>query len=197
MRKRMVNQLYGQALRDFPGLGTPTEAAQRTLAKAPSPRGAADRLRRRYTLYCGMTGFVCGLPGYAAVPVTVPTNVAGVLLLQLHMCAAISVLAGLDPEDEEVRRWVVACVLDTTEDEDDDRTASGGLTGFLKRVGVKVGERAVRFTSEQALRWVGRRSRSLPLVGGVIGGYSDVHSTRRIGREATERFLSSQSQEEE
>lgn len=190
----MVNQLYGQALRDFPGLGTPAKAAQSALAKTPSAKQAADRLRRRYTMYCGMTGFVCGLPGYAAVPVTVPTNVAGVLLLQLHMCAAISVLGGLDPEDEEVRQWSAACVLDMTEEDDEDRAEATGLTGLLKRVGVKMGERAVRFTSEQAVRWVGRRTRSLPLVGGVIGGYSDVHSTRRIGREATERFLSGRGQ---
>lgn len=193
----MVNQLYGQALRDFPGVGTPATAAQSALAKTPSPTRAAERLRRRYTMYCGMTGFVCGLPGYAAVPVTVPTNVAGVLLLQLHMCAAISVLGGHDPESEEVRRWAVASVLDLTEEEDEDRPDATGLTGVLKRVGVKIGERAVRFTSEQAARWVGRRTRSLPIVGGVIGGYSDVHSTRRVGREATERFLPSEGQDDE
>lgn len=185
VREAFTNRLYSQALRDVPGMGTPAAAAQTFLDATSSPRAAADRVRRRYALYCTMLGFTCGLPGYASAPVTVPTNVAGVFILQLHMCAVIAIFGGRDPEADEIREQSVQLVLDPETDEPE----STGWTGLARRVGIKLGERGVRFASEQAVRWVGRRARTLPLVGGVVGGYSDLQSTQAVARRATERFL--------
>ncbi len=188
VRKSFVNRLYSQALRELPGVGTPAASAQTFLDRASSPRAAADRVRRRYAVYCAMLGFTCGLPGYASVPVTVPTNIAGVFVLQLHMCAVIAVLGGRDPEEDEVRDQSVQCVLDPSTDEAEPR----GMLGLARRVGIKLGERGVRFASEQAVRWIGRRTRTLPLVGGVVGGCSDLQSTHTVGRRATHLFLPEQ-----
>lgn len=184
IRRTFVNGLYSQSLRELPGLGTPAASAQAFLKNASSPQMAADRARRRYTLYSTLVGFTFGLPGYASAPVTVPANVTGVLILQLHMCAVIAVIGGRDPEDEDVREQSVQCVLYSTSESE-----SSGWKGFAQRVGVKIGERGVRYASEKAVRWVGRRTRALPLIGGVIGGYSDLHSTQAVGRRATKLFL--------
>jgi CO/xanthine dehydrogenase Mo-binding subunit len=70
-----------------------------------------------------------------------------------------------------------------------DGPESSGWTGLARRVGIKLGERGVRFASEQAVRWVGRRTRTLPLVGGVVGGYSDLQSTQAVARRATNCYL--------
>lgn len=185
VRKTLANQLYNQVLREVPGLDTPAASARVFVDATSSPREAADHVRRRYTVYCATLGFACGLPGYASSPVTVPTNVAGVFLLQLHMCAVIAVIGGNDPEDDDVREQSVQCVLDLSTVESD----STGWTGLARRVGIKLGERGVRYAGEQAVRWVGRRTRWLPLVGGVIGGYSDLQSTQAVGRRATQLFL--------
>lgn len=119
------------------------------------------------------------------MPVTIPSNIAGVLLLQLHMCATIAALGGHDLEDDEVRRQALRCVLtDGAEEDDEDGTAY-----LLNRIGAKLGERGIRFVSERAIRWVGRTSRRLPLVGGVVGGYSDLRSTREVGQRATRMLI--------
>lgn len=188
VRASLANRLYHQALREVPGLGTPAASAQAFLDAASSPRAAADRVRRRYVVYCTMLGFTCGLPGYASAPVTVPTNIAGVFMLQLHMCAVVAVLGGRDPEEDEIREQSVQCVLEPSTDESEPT----GWTGLARRVGIKLGERGIRFASEQAVRWVGRRTRTLPLVGGVVGGYSDLQSTQAVGRRATDLFLTEQ-----
>lgn len=187
IRESVVNRLYGQALRGLPVLGTPEEAAEAFLGAKRTPRQAADRLCRRYTVYSALTGFVCGLPGYVSMAVTVPVNVGGVLLLQLHMCASIAVLAGRDPKGDEVRRLAVGCVLNVFKGARPE--GERGWDGLLSRISVKLAERGVRFASEQAIRWVGRRSRSLPLVGGGIGGYTDLRSTREVGKGALRLFL--------
>lgn len=188
VRTSFANRLYSQALRDVPGVGSPAGAAQTFLDAVSSPQSAAGRVRRRYALYCSMLGFTCGLPGYVSAPVTVPTNIAGVFMLQLHMCAVIAVLGGRDPEDDEIREQSVQFVMDPSTDE----LESTGWTGLARRVGTKIGERGVRFATEQAVRWIGRRTRTLPLVGGVVGGYSDLRSTQAVGRLATQHFLPEQ-----
>lgn len=187
IRESVINRLYGQVLRGLPGLGTPEETAQAFLRAKGTPREAAGRLCRRYTGYSALTGFVCGLPGYVSMTVTVPANVGGVLLLQLHMCASMAVLGDRDPKDDEVRKLAVGCVLDVFKGGRPD--GERRLEGLLSRVSIKLAERGVRFVSEQAIRWVGRRSRSLPLLGGVIGGYTDLHSTREVGEGALRLFL--------
>ena len=187
IRQTVVSELYSQSLRELPGLGTPAASAQPFLKSASSPREAADRVRRRYTLYSTMLGFTCGLPGYASAPVTVPMNVTGVLMLQLHMCAVIAIIGGRDPEEEDVRELSVQCVLNSNSDSESD-----GWKEFVQRVGVKIGERGFRFASEKAVRWFGRRTRGLPLIGGVIGGYSDLHSTKTVGHRAITHFLPEQ-----
>lgn len=185
VRESVANRLYSQALRDVPGMGTPAASAQTFLEDTDSPRAAADHVRRRYVVYCTMLGFTCGLPGYASAPVTVPTNIAGVFMLQLHMCAVIAVLGGGDPEEDEIREQSVQCVLDPSSNEPE----SAGWMGLVRRVSIKIGERGFRYAGEQAIRWVGRRSRALPLVGGVIGGFSDLQSTQTVGRRATQLFI--------
>ena len=195
MRSTLLKPLYNKAVKGLPGLGTPEATAQRALGKAGSAEAAADHLIPRYTSLCGATGFVSGLPGFLLLPVTLPANLAGVALLQLHMNATFAVLAGEDPGDPDVRDRAIACLLDkfdesgrNTEDEE-----------VATRTSVKLAERAVRFAAEQATRLatktakgfvVRRAARRLPLVGGFLGAGSDAYSTTRIAQCARQTFLS-------
>ena len=195
MRSTLLKPLYNKAVNGLPGLGTPEAAAQRALRKAGSPEAAADHLIPRYVSLCGTTGFVSGLPGFLLLPVTLPANLVGVALLQLHMNATFATLAGEDPNDPATRDRAIACLLDkfdasgrNTEDEE-----------VATRTSVKLAERAVRFAAEQANRLatktakgfvVRRAARRLPLVGGFLGAGSDAYATTRIAQCARQTFLS-------
>lgn len=187
MRRSILRQLYDEALAGLPVLGTP-HAAVRS-ARAESEGAAADVLVRRYALLGGTTGFLCGLPGYLTMPVTIPSNLAGIALLQLHLTAALAVLAGREPRDEAVRARCIACVLGT--DCDDASPASGEdeREGLMQRLAEKLGERGLRFASEQVVRLVSNGTRSLPLLGGAVGGVSDARSTWAVGQRARRAFL--------
>lgn len=199
MRVQMLRKIYDQAAGGLPLLGTPEEVAAHFRRETDAHGEAADHLIQRYVMLCGTTGFVLGLPGYVTMPVTVPTNVAGVLLLQFHLCAALAVLGGKDPQEASVRERSVGCVLGSHEEDgsrlgasDEDETQ-----GLLSRLGTKLGERGVRLLGEQATRWIGRAAsqagrgaRSLPLLGGAVGGVADGYSTREVGRRAQRAFLS-------
>ena len=51
------------------------------------------------------------LGGVAALPVTVPANLAGVAVVQVRMVAAIAHLRGYDLDDNRVRTALVMCLL--------------------------------------------------------------------------------------
>ncbi|MGI9174953.1 MAG: hypothetical protein ACR2GR_06510 [Rhodothermales bacterium] len=198
MRSTLLKPLYNKAVKGLPGLGTPAAAAQRALRKAGSPEAAADHLVPRYTSLCGATGFVSGLPGFLLLPVTLPANLAGVALLQLHMNATFAVLAGEDPHDSDVRDRAIACLLDKF-DESGQNTEDEEVA---TRTSVKLAERAVRFATEQATRFAVKAARGvalskvgarrLPLVGGFLSAGSDAYATTRIAQCARQTFLSSE-----
>ena len=188
MRRSLLRQLYDEALEGLPILDTPEAAARRVQSDAALPREAARALVRRYVLLSGATGFLCGLPGYLSMPVTIPSNLAGVALLQLHLCATLAHLSGRDPADENVRRRCITCVLDAPA-EATSPSPDGEREGLMRRLVGKLGERGVRFASERVVSAMSKGARSLPLVGGAVSGISDARSTQAVGRRAQQAFL--------
>ena len=198
MRQSLLHRLYDEALNGLPVLGPPEAAAGHDRRGASSAE-AAEALVQRYALLSGATGFACGLPGYLTMPVTIPSNLAGVTLLQLHLCATLAVLAGRDPHADDVRQRCIACVLDAPSPSEASSEASSEeqasrpeqdeeRAGLLRRLAGKVGERGVRFAMEQAVGVLTKSARSLPLVGGAVSGLADVRSTRAVGQRARQAF---------
>lgn len=218
MRIEALRRLYDRSAGSLPVLGSPQHVVEQIRRETDSTEEAAERITQHYTVLSSATGFVLGLPGYITMPITVPSNIAGVLLLQFHMCAAMAVLGGKDPQTDAVRERAIDCVLDGRDTEpeqleadtsrrepddmdDDDAFSLEELNdeteGLLARLTTKLGERGIRFLGEQTVRWLGRTAanhagkgaRGLPLLGGVIGGLTDGYSTREIGQRARRAFL--------
>lgn len=169
----IIEQLYEDVRAGIPGLGPAVAVVHSGADATPAERDeAARRLVERYTFLCGATGFLCGLPGYLTMPLTLPANVAGVLALQLHLGQRLATLYGHDPADPDVRRRCVGRVTGGWRREDDE---------LVHRAVDKMGERGVRFVGEQSFRLVGRGSRSLPLLGGLVGAVCDARSTADVG----------------
>ncbi|NNF56954.1 MAG: EcsC family protein [Rhodothermaceae bacterium] len=194
MKTYILNQLYPKAIEGLPTLGTPGETAAPYRRRRGPLRDRAERMTQRHIALAGGTGFVTGLGGWLTMPITLPADLAGVALLQLHMAASCAVLAGhADLTDEATRDTVVACLLKTnahinTEEEE-----------AVSRVGVKLAERGVRFLVKQTGTWIastaGKRliarrfARGIPLVGGVIGATSDAYNTRIVAGHTLDTFF--------
>lgn len=196
MKARLLKLLYSRTINGIPGLGTPDEVANRFARETGSRSRAGDRLINYYTGLGSVTGFVFGLPGYLLMPVTVPANVVGVAVLQLHMSAAMAILGGRDLNDKATRDACVDCLLK----ERDSQRRKSPEEEVATRTGVKLAERGVRFLTETATRYAVRAarkpvlrrvgSRRLPLVGGMLGASSDAYVTRQVGACARAVFLS-------
>lgn len=195
MRGDLFGRLYDRVVKGLPILGTPRELADRLLEETGTPSNAADAAISLATVLGGGTGFVFGLPGFLLTPITLPANVVGAASVQLHLAATIAALAGHDPADPTTRAACVACL--------EKKVGRAGQNEPEKevavRTGIKVAERLIRLTGEQAARgagWAARKvflrrlGRRIPGLGGIIGASSDGLMTRHVGRCARSRFLS-------
>jgi hypothetical protein len=202
MQAYFLRTLYPKALGGLPGLGTPIEAASRARKAAPTPRAQAKSAIGAYLALSGTTGFLTNLGGWLTMPVTLPANLAGVAVLQLHLGQTIAALAGHDPSATPIRDRVIACLLG-------DGTAEATRTEAeetVDRVGVKLAERALRTLAGQVARTTGRAAvgtakwlaerrlkrlvtRGIPLVGGAIAAASDAYSTRTVANALLASFF--------
>lgn len=223
MNSQLLRPLYDRAARGLPLLGAPTIEESPARSDQAKHEGSGqkhnseeigtdetvDRLINRYVAMSSATGFAFGLPGYAAMPVTIPGNVATLLLIQFHLCATIAAMSGRDPQAETVRENAIQCVLDSRELEifSNDDASDPEASGLADRIASKLSERGVRLLGELATGWLQNavrrtarssgilRPRNLPLLGGAFGAINDGSSTRAVGLRAQRAFLASPADE--
>lgn len=158
----------------------------------------------------GVAGFALGLPGFAAMPITVPADFASASYLQLRMIAVIGILFGWDARSDQFRTVAFSCLLGTAASE--AVRGAGAQAGlrfgrrlvrkipgkFLKKLnklvgvhnlfikgvstGTKVGgEAAVAAGAKVGPKGIVNLSKMVPLLGGVVGGGVNIAFTRQMG----------------
>lgn len=146
----------------------------------------------------GVNGFVTGLGGFITLPVTIPANMAGALVINARLAAAIAYLRGYDPKDPHVRTVVTLIAVGSNAQQ------------IAKAVGVKVGQKvameAIKKLPIAIIREINKKAgfmllakygtkramvtlaKGIPLVGGVVGGAVDASMTNVIGRTSRSMF---------
>ncbi len=191
MTSFLLNQLYPKAVSGLPILDTPEKLAAPYIRRGAS-RQRAEAMIGRHVALAGGTGFVTGLGGWLTMPVTIPADLVGVALLQLHMAASCAVLAGYDLEDPDTRTTVVQCLLKT------DGEPNAEKEEVLNRVAVKLAEKGIRSIAKASFIWSaaaagrrigGRIARGVPFLGGAIGAVSDAYNTRTVAHHTLDTFF--------
>lgn len=146
----------------------------------------------------GTAGFVTGLGGLLAMPVTLPANMVGNLAINARMVGAIAHLRGYPLDDPHTRTVILLTV------------AGSNLQAATSGLGIKIGEQiakeSIRAIPSAALRQINARegfflvakygtkrsavtlARAIPVAGGVIGGSVDAALTGVIGKAARKAF---------
>jgi hypothetical protein len=193
-----LNWAYDRATANIPGLGSVADLAESHLKSCGgSPEKALDELIAWQVGYAGAAGFLSNLGGIATMPLSVPANLASVLVIQLRMVAAIAHLMGYKPHDERVRTMAFICLAGSS--------ATTALEELSVSLGTKLSTRLIAQISGAALvrinQAVGFRlvtkagttglinlTKVVPIVGGLVGGAFDAAVTRGIGAIAKEIF---------
>ncbi len=189
---------YEKAVDGFTGLDSASEMAENYMSKGGNKKDIANSLIRWQNTKAGTSGFLTGIPGLIFMPVTIPANLTSVLFVQVRMIAAIAYIGGHDLKDDKVKSLVYVCM------------AGNGAKDILKDIGIVVGKKMVQQmvnnisgkTIIAINQKVGFRlltkfgqtgainiGKSIPFLGGIIGGTFDSVTTNIIGNVARNTFI--------
>ncbi|MEJ0047098.1 MAG: EcsC family protein [Rhodospirillales bacterium] len=155
-----------------------------------TPLGCANKFVAWQAAKAAMAGFALGLPGIAAMPITVPVDFASVAYLQLRMVAVIGLLFGWEPESDQLRSIAYMSLLGSAGAEaahDAGVIASVKFAGvLLNRVPGKALTKVNQFVGFRLLTKAGTKgvlnfTKIVPIIGGVAGGGINYATTRKIG----------------
>lgn len=199
VNKATVHELWYRAVDGVGPLRPARDLAEDLAGRHVGGRELAVRsVIKAHVSYAGVQGFVTNLGGITTVA-TIPANIAGLVLVQSRMVAAIAHLRGHDVDDPRVRNAALVTLL--TED---------GVANLLKHRKLPAtpmtiatapvhdptldGIIAAEVTAEMLRRIAGKRvvttvARRVPGVGGVVGATSDSMTTWQVGRYASREFL--------
>lgn len=157
----------------------------------PDIQQAAENLVIWESSKAATNGFITGLGGVVALPVTLPVGLTGLLFIQFRMIAAIAILGDHSPDDIRTRHLIYLSLGGSVAKE---LLHNAGLHLFrqLSSAALKtVTEKAVMTLMARLTTGVaaGSAARLLPLVGGIMSGGMDWLLVRSSGALACEVFL--------
>lgn len=159
---------------------------------------AIRRIIRESVAASATQGFVTGLGGLVALPLTLPVSAAGSLVINARMVGAIAFLRGYDLDDPHTHAMIMLAA------------AGSNAQVVLSELGVTVGKQAakqaiaavpmtvLRKINQMAgfylvAKYGTRRAavtlgKLVPGIGGLVGGGVDAAATRAIGQAAKKAF---------
>ena len=188
---------YKQALSSHGPINGAIELAESYQDRHGSPRKDANALIRWQTFKAAGLGFITGVPGLPAIPVTLPANLTSVLFIQIRMIAAIAYLGGYDLNDDRVKTLCFAClcgnaartILREAGIEISQKMAVSALKRLPGRTFLGINKRVgFRLLSKFGEKGAINAGRMVPLLGGLVGGGVDAAWTKAIGNRARDIF---------
>lgn len=174
----------------IPGAAASGESAVRK-AGGDTDRAIAALIRQHLRL-AGAQGFLTNIGGLITTAVTMPLNIAGLIVVQCHLAAAILHVRRYDLQSPAVRDAVLVCLLDREARASLAKSTGLTMTPAALATGdpdpevqaeiarAVTGQLLALSGGKQVARFVARR---IPVLGGVVGGLGDAWSTRQIGTE--------------
>lgn len=159
-------------------------------AEAEAAEVAIRSVIRECVAAAGVNGFVTGLGGLVALPVALPANAAGNLIVNARMVGAIAYLRGYSLNDPHTQTLVTLIVAGSSLQmaassagvEIGKQTAKQVIKSIPIAVLRKINARAgfflvAKYGGKRALLTLGK---AIPIVGGLVGGGVDATLTRAI-----------------
>ena len=143
-------------------------------------------------------GFITGLGGILTLPVSLPADFVASWLIQARMVAAIARICGFDLKSDRVQTFILACLVGETVKDTAKAVGldlGGGLTKtVLRKTTTEVaqelqGEIGAKLAAMAAKKGLAGLAKSIPIVGGLVGGAFDAAACRIAGRTAKTLFL--------
>lgn len=196
---QLLDELYDRSVQGIAKVSPSIEVlAHDYLGKSRDVDTAAKKFINHQIAKCTTSGFVTGLGGLITLPVAIPANVGSVMYVQMRMIACLAHMGGYDTNSDQVQTLVYACLAGISIDQ------------ILKHAGIQFGTKLTmamikkipgtvltkinqkvgfRFLTKFGTKGVINIGKTVPFVGGVIGGGFDFIETKAIADRAYKMFI--------
>lgn len=196
---QLLDKLYYQSTQGLAKVSPPISVlANDYLGKSSDVDTAAKKFVKYQIAKCTTSGFVTGLGGLITLPVAIPANVGSVMYVQMRMIACLAHMGGYDTRSDQVQTLVYACLAGISIDQ------------VIKQAGIQFGTKLTmamvrkipgtviakinqkvgfRFLTKFGTKGVINIGKTIPVVGGVIGGGFDFVETKIIADRAYKMFI--------
>lgn len=173
------------------------KVAKDHLNGAASVEDAINSIIAWRTTYAVGTGFITGLGGIAAMPITIPSGLAASYAISANTAAAIAYFRGYDIHSDQVRTTILLCLLGEAGEEIFKTAGIAIGTKVFKNlinqipgkifieINKKIGFRLITKAGEKG---VVNLMKLVPLVGGIVGGTFDGMFVNTCGKTAKKIF---------
>jgi hypothetical protein len=159
---------------------------------------AIRRIVRESVAAAGTSGFITGVGGLVALPVTLPLNIAGSLIINARMVGSIAYLRGYEVDDPHTEAMLTLVVA--------GNSARAALSAFGVQIGRQAAKGTIKRVPVAAIREINRKAgfylvakygtkrstvtlaKAIPGIGGLVGGGVDAALTRSIASVAKKVF---------
>lgn len=191
----ILDSCYEKVLAGVPFVSEPVEELANNYLKKYSQEKAIQEMIFWQTKKCFTSGFLTSIGGLITLPIAIaiPTNISSVLYIQMRMVAAIAYIRGYNLKDDEVKTLIYCILLDIS------------IENILKSFGVKFANKlslaliqkipgkvlieinkklGMRFITKAGEKGLINLTKTIPFIGGVVGGSFDWITTKRIAKSA-------------
>lgn len=196
---RTLNWAYDYAVSDnVPGVSSISKVAEDFLKKSDTVTEACNSMIKWQLAYAGSMGFVTNLGGMITLPVSIPSNIASVLYIQIRMIAAVAYMGGYDLKSEQVRTSVFLAllggsaniILDSVAIQLTTKLTTNAINQVSGKTLAQINQAVgFRLLTKYGSTGVFNMGKMVPLVGGLVGGTLDVLTTSMIANAAKKMFL--------
>ena len=205
---KILDAAYKISNSDVLGLGTCKEMAEKYLKENNGDKNAAINSVIHWCItYSATAGFVTSLGGLLSMLVTLPLNIAGIMVIQLRMIGVIAHLSGSSKEEESHKTGVYLCLLGAEVGDFSSKIASQFLSETTSQFTIKIttaalkklpGEVLIKINQAVGFRLVTKFGtkglinlhKAIPILGGIVGSSVDSISTYLIAKAAKKMFCS-------
>lgn len=163
-----------------------------------NPEATIRRVVRESVAASGAQGFVTGVGGLAAMPVTVPANLAGSLVINARMVGTIAHLRGYSLADPHTQAMITLVAAGSS--------AQAAASAFGVKLGQQAAMQAIKALPMSVIHQVNKKAgfylvakygtqrsaitlaKAVPAVGGLVGGSVDAALTGSIAKAAMRVF---------
>lgn len=149
------------------------------------------------TTYAAGTGFITGMGGIAAMPITIPASLATSYALGANTAAAIASMKGYDIHSDKVRTMILLCLIGEAGEEILRSAGIAVSTKMLANVFSKIpGKVLIEINKKVGFRLVTKAGEKgvvnlmkiVPVAGGVVGAAFDGAFVNACGKTAQRIF---------